>query len=226
MTHSPFVLPDPTIAASSTGGARTLYLVRHASPDWTRHDLPYHIPPGPPLTEQGQDEARLLRDFLRRAGVRRIASSPLERCLQTAHLVADPQANGHLEVAIPLDTWPGLMELQPGEPIDSIRSRFCSAFQAAWDIAGHHGPMALVTHGGPITFLLEEMGMDGARLKQAYEFDHHNPLPPAGTWQITRAAPNQPWKMALVFIPADLTWQSKVIETGSITPELMDGEKP
>jgi broad specificity phosphatase PhoE len=160
----------------------------------------------------------MLRVFLRHAGVRQIASSPLERCLQTAHLVADPQANGHLEAAIPLETWQALMELQPGEPIDSIRARFWPTFQTAWAMVDHLGPLALVTHGGPISFLLEEMGLDAGRLKQTYEFDHHNPVPPAGAWRITRSGPDQPWAMALVFLPSDPAWQPKSIEIGSVTP--------
>ncbi len=66
---------------------QTIYLARHASPDWNRKDIPYHIPPGPPLTPQGRLEAAALGAFLRPAGVSTIASSPLERCQHTAQIV-------------------------------------------------------------------------------------------------------------------------------------------
>ena len=35
----------------------TVYLVRHATPDWSLKDIPYHLPPGPPLTSVGDKEA-------------------------------------------------------------------------------------------------------------------------------------------------------------------------
>ena len=41
-----------------------IYLIRHATPDWTRKDIPYHLPPGPPLIEQGLAEAQALAAFL------------------------------------------------------------------------------------------------------------------------------------------------------------------
>jgi broad specificity phosphatase PhoE len=204
--------------AKAIPGQRTVYLVRHATPDWTRNDIPYHLPPGPALVDAGKNEAILLRRFLRNAGVRLIAASPLERCLQTARLVTDPRVNSHVEAAIPLETWPALMELQPGENAPSMRSRFWPAFLAAWAITEYVGDVAVVTHGGPISFLLEEFGVDPVRLKSVYEFDHHNPVPPAGAWRVTRAARNAPWQMELVFIPADLTWQSRGIEIGLVRP--------
>jgi broad specificity phosphatase PhoE len=64
--------------------AYTLYLARHATPDRSRYDLPYHIPPGPGLTEKGRQEAAELGQFLRQEGVRHILASPLERTWRTA----------------------------------------------------------------------------------------------------------------------------------------------
>jgi broad specificity phosphatase PhoE len=188
---------------------RAVYLVRHATPDWTRTDIPYHLPPGPPLTSQGIDEAGLLRSYLRRVGVRLLAASPLERCLHTAHTVADARQNGHYESAIPLETWPALTELQPGEDTASMRGRFWPAFQTAWALSETLGSLALVTHGGPVTFLLEEMGADPVRLMREFKFDHRNPAPPAGAWRITRPDPGGLWHMALVFIPSEPAWQPR-----------------
>jgi broad specificity phosphatase PhoE len=204
--------------SNSITGQRAVYLVRHATPDWTRSDIPYHLPPGPPLVEQGKNEAILLRTFLRKVGVHLIAASPLERCQQTAHLVADLRVNGHVEAAIPIETWPALMELQPGEETASMRSRFWPSFLAAWAITETMGSVAVVTHGGSVNYLLEELGVDPDRLKNGYEFDHHNPIPTAGAWRVTRTAHHLPWQMELVFIPADPAWQSRGIEIGWVKP--------
>lgn len=189
--------------SASLAPENSVYLVRHATPDWTRTDIPYHLPPGPPLNEQGKTEALLLRAYLRKAGVRLIVSSPLERCLQTAQIVAGPGLNGHSTGLIPVETWSALMELQPEESDSSIRSRFWPSFEAAWALSGRLGSVAVLTHGGPVTFLLEELGMDPVRLKRDYQFDHQNPVPPAGVWQITRPRSAGPWQMELVFLPAD-----------------------
>ena len=61
-----------------------IYLARHATPDWSRTDLPYHLLPGPPLVPQGEAEAAELGRFLREAGVSRLYTSPLERARRTA----------------------------------------------------------------------------------------------------------------------------------------------
>ena len=66
----------------------SVYLVRHASPDWNRKDIPYHLPPGPPLTEQGLVEAHALGQFLRLVDVQQLWTSPLERCQHTAEIIA------------------------------------------------------------------------------------------------------------------------------------------
>lgn len=66
----------------------TIYLTRHASPDHS-YEGPYHLVPGPPLTAAGREEARALGGFLARAGVRRVLTSPLARCLRTAEIVGE-----------------------------------------------------------------------------------------------------------------------------------------
>jgi len=173
----------------------TLYLARHANPDWARKDLPYHLPPGPPLTQQGQQEASALGVFLKQSGVTQIYTSPLERCLVTAQIAA-AVANCAVK------TLPELIEWQPGEEYGAIRVRLCAVFQMALTTSDGGGPVALVTHGGPIGCLLKELGMDDATLEQQRTFDHRNPLPPAGAWEVSRTSPDAPWVFRLAFIPA------------------------
>ena len=85
-----------------------IYLIRHATPDWNRKDIPYHLPPGPPLVEKGEAEAGELGRFLAEVGVGHLYYSPLERCQHTAQIA------GLIAGVVPIES-PGLIEIQPGE---------------------------------------------------------------------------------------------------------------
>ena len=98
----------------------TIYLIRHATPDWSRTDLVYHLPPGPPLTAQGEAEAAKLGDFLRDMDVRHIFTSPLVRCLRTAEI-----AGAAVDV----------QELEPpraGEPLLQLPNVLFTPHTASW----------------------------------------------------------------------------------------------
>ena len=174
--------------------SQIIYLARHATPDWTRKDIPYHLPPGPPLTERGQAEARLLGDFMRQAGVRQVYCSPLERCQHTAQ-IASEIANTALEVR------PELMEVQPDEKAQDIFQRVWPIFETAAQHSSQGQPTVLVTHGGTVNILLSKLGLDEDARKSQYQFDHGNPLPPAGVWAAERQTPDHPWELRLAFIP-------------------------
>ena len=60
----------------------TLVLVRHASTAETGRSLSGRLP-GIPLSERGREEARALADRLSGVAFTHIASSPMERCLET-----------------------------------------------------------------------------------------------------------------------------------------------
>jgi broad specificity phosphatase PhoE len=170
------------------------YLVRHATPDWTRSDLPYHLPPGPPLTAQGESEAVQLGAFLREAGVRRIYASPLERCWRTAQIVAGEDIPHQIEEC--------LIEWGPNEKEAEVRARCWPFWEQLGNGSAEPGPVVLVTHGGPITLLLKELGLDRLVLDHYRKlFDRNNPLPPAGAWRVTRSAPDATWELSLAFVP-------------------------
>src|SRR5512140_1745373 len=96
--------------------ATHIYLARHASPDWSRRDLVYYLPPGPPLTDLGRLEAEVLGQFLQQQQVGRLLVSPLERCQVTAEIVAQiTQAQ--------IETLPDLIEWSPEENKEMIRAR-------------------------------------------------------------------------------------------------------
>jgi broad specificity phosphatase PhoE len=174
----------------------TVYLVRHATPDWSRTDLPYAVPPGPPLTAQGVDEAMQLGYFLREAGVAHILASPFERAAHTARIAAGVVAGA------PVEPQPGLAELQPGEDAASIRARVWPVWENAHALSAQSGPVALITHGGPIGLLLAELGLAKNVLEQhKRRFDRNNPVPPAGVWKAAHPAPQAAWDLELAFVP-------------------------
>jgi broad specificity phosphatase PhoE len=173
----------------------TVFLVRHATPDWSRTDIRYDIPPGPPLTPQGEQEAALLGEFLAAQGVVRVYASPLERTLRTAALAS------HALRAIP-EQDDHLAEWRHGEGDDNVLARFRPRLDHALDESSRTGPVALVTHGGPIRLLLTEFGLDHAEVTHfRRQFDHDNPVPPAGVWRISRDHAGRFLKPELVHTP-------------------------
>lgn len=174
--------------------SRVVFLARHASPDWERRDLPYHLPPGPPLTDTGRLEAASLGGFLQASGVVRLYSSPLERCLHTAQIAA---LSGGQSVAV-LDD---LREWQPGETREEVQQRMLGVMDATRQAANDGQPCVLITHGGPIAALLLALGMDENRLDNYRVYDHRNPLPPAGAWRVQQGDGEPGWTCELIFPP-------------------------
>jgi broad specificity phosphatase PhoE len=171
-----------------------VYLIRHATPDWSRTDLPYHIPPGPPLTPQGVSEANELGEFLKTIGIISIQCSPLERCARTAMIAA-----GHIGLEAQING--GLSEWRPGEKHDEVHTRIWPTWEEACRASAAGGPVALVTHGGPIAVLLDRLGLIPEALNHYKRlFDRNNPLPPAGVWHATRR--QDTWQLKLAFTPA------------------------
>ncbi len=171
-----------------------MYLIRHATPDWGRKDLLYHVVPGPPLTDLGKAEAAALGNYLEKVGVDKLYSSPLERGLHTAQIAGGLAG---AEVII----HPGLLEWQPGEAMVDIINRFWPVFKLAVEDGIGGRKVGLVTHGGPIGALLEKLGMDDDALRSNRVYDHNNLLPPAGVWRATRPSAEQEWRLSLVFRP-------------------------
>ena len=173
--------------------APVIYLARHATPDWSRTDIPYHTPPGPPLIEQGRAEARELGAYLAREGVQRIYASPLERAQRTAEL-AGKVARASVEVVWAIREW----QLQEGE--EAVGQRMWGFWQQLVEESRQGGPVALVGHGGPIRVLLERLGVEPERLSSyRTRFDGSNPLPPAGVWKVSQQG--EGWSATLDFIP-------------------------
>jgi broad specificity phosphatase PhoE len=170
--------------------------VRHATPDLTRTDLVYYLPPGPPLTALGEQEATELGRFLCHGDVRRIWTSPLERAGRTATVAAQACA---AEVV----TDARLTEMQPGETHDDVGARARPVWDAAVEAAAAQGPQALVAHGGVITALLLALGVAPSRLEQlGRQFDSGNPVPPGGAWEVSGPDASGAVTARLAFVPS------------------------
>lgn len=175
---------------------QTLYLIRHATPDWSRTDLPYELPPGPPLTDLGQAEAEALGYFLaKRQPGPPWYSSPLERCLHTAEIASRRAGSPTIQVMSEL------AEIRPAEAETEVRARLSAMLAKALAATNGRNAALLFTHGGPVALLLEILGMDPEVVKSQRIFDRGNPLPPAGVWQARRESQTSPWQLELVFHP-------------------------
>lgn len=175
-----------------------VFLARHATPDWSRRDIRYDIPPGPPLTAQGEAEAQRLGDYLRAQGAVKIYASPLERTRRTAQVAA--QISGAaLTEALEIAEW------RHDEDEPTVLSRVLLLWERALEESRTVGPIALVTHGGCVLALLNHLGVSQGEINHyRNQFDHRNPLPPAGAWLTSRPAPGGAWDVRLSFTPTPI----------------------
>lgn len=177
----------------------TLYLIRHATPDWSRTDIRYDIPPGPPLTAVGEAEAAQLGEFLKTTNIAHLYASPLERTTRTAQIAANT-------LGLAVETKLDLAEWERGELEATVLTRVRALVDEALDESETRGPLALVTHGGPIRILLADLGLARAEIDHYRKiFDRDNPVPPAGVWRIVRAVNGRLEKPELVFTPQPYT---------------------
>jgi broad specificity phosphatase PhoE len=176
-----------------------VFLARHGTPDWNRRDIRYDVPPGPPLVAQGEAEAIQLGEFLAARGVAKIYTSPLVRTQRTAELAAGVHG-------LPVGTSEAIAEYRREETDDVVAGRLLPFFEQIWEEAVEIGPIALVSHGGPIRVALERLGLLPDELwHYRRQFDHQNPLPPAGAWEITRSLDLNLWQARLAFAPIPFT---------------------
>lgn len=176
-----------------------IYLARHATPDWSRTDIRYDIPPGPPLTEHGEAEAKKLGAFLRDANVSKLYASPLERTQRTATLAAEV-------VGLPVITEELIAEWRRGESDEDVTGRMNGFWERICAESQRQGPVVLVTHGGPVKMMLLNLGVPKSAVDEyCRKFDRGNPLPPAGVWLATNDTPDvaeDAWQLSLVFTPS------------------------
>ncbi len=173
-----------------------ILLLRHASPEWERTDIPYDIPPGPPLSLKGEKEAEVLAAFLKAQGVVKLYYSPFERSTRTARVISTLNGIDCIEDKR-LSEWRSIDERET-----QVRERMLSIFERAAQESVEIGPIGLVSHGGPVAALLQALGIDPDELASHRKlFDGPNPLPPAGAWKAEQIPGDDTWNFNLEFIP-------------------------
>lgn len=135
--------------------------------------------------------------YLKSQGVTRLYYSPFERSARTAMIIS-------AIIGIPCMVDKRLTELREAEETEeSTRKRMADIFDEAAKESASVGPIGLVSHGGPITFLLLDIGIDNERLDAfRRKFDRSNPLPPAGAWEAKRNNEGDFWDLDLSFTPS------------------------
>ena len=113
---------------------KTIFLVRHGEPVSGKHRCLGQT--DVPLNELGLYQAECLREWFADKSLAAVCSSPSERCVQTAQIIAD----GH----IPMDTWPALRELDCGLwenlSFDDIRKRYPKEYEKRGEHLGTTAP--------------------------------------------------------------------------------------
>jgi broad specificity phosphatase PhoE len=174
-----------------------IYLVRHASPDWSMTNIPYDIQPGPPLSPKGEKEAEALAEFLKAQGIVKLYYSPFARSARTAQIISARSGIPCVE-EIRLVEW-----CTADEKRDKVAERMSLVFDDIARESAVIGPVALVSHGGPIACLLLSLGIEEDTLSVfRKKFDGSNPLPPAGVWTAEWNEEDKAWDLELLFTPA------------------------
>lgn len=174
-----------------------IFLVRHATPDWNLKHIPYDIHPGPPLSLKGEQEAEALAAFLKAQGAVKLYYSPFERSARTAQIVSTRNKIPSME-EIRLAEWRAVDEKE-----SKLSERMSLVFDEISRESADIGPIALVSHGSPIAFLLLALGMKKDQLTEfRKKFDGSNPLPPAGVWAVEWNEEDKTWDLNLTFIPS------------------------
>jgi phosphohistidine phosphatase SixA len=157
----------------------TVYLTRHATPDRSRLDIPYHYPPGPELTERGRSEAAELGAYLSDAGAVHFLASPLVRAWNTAK-IASEAAGASVELNTDLAEW------RPEELEKEVQERMRRAFLFGAQLSLRHGPVALVSHGSPVLTTLKWLGLPKDIRERCRIYDSRNLIPMGGAWLVQR----------------------------------------
>src|SRR5579859_5614336 len=92
-----------------------LYLIRHATADRSAA-VPYHTPPGPPLTTWGIQEATQTAVWLVGRQIAQVLTSPFARTRATADIIAG-------RLGLPVTPIEALRESAPGERMEQIQPR-------------------------------------------------------------------------------------------------------
>ncbi len=159
-----------SVGALESASGRLL-LVRHARPDYAFQG-PYDVPPGPPISAKGLEQARSLGEFLERWHIDRCISSPFERAMQTARI-----ASGGRTAIEEAGEWG---ELGPSEPYRNVLARVRGWLEGNLPRQGE--TVLIVGHGASLNAALELLAPGISR--EAPRDRHGNLIPQGGLWLV------------------------------------------
>ncbi len=168
---------------------RELYIIRHGQPQ-SGTGLAYDRIPGPPLSSAGHTEAQESAAYLMNRGIGLIYTSPLERTLQTARIIA-------ATLNVPMLVDPGLAEHRGDEKYEDVKTRVRDLL-ARVDSQPVES-VAFVTHGSPIKAFLQILSFESIDLVH-YTYPDGNHSPTAGIWHGQRDLFGV-WHMDMAFQP-------------------------
>jgi broad specificity phosphatase PhoE len=173
----------------------TIYLIRHAQPVNTGDaNLRYDVPPGPPLSAEGRVQAAMAADFLASHPPTVVYTSPLDRALQTAQIIASK-----LDAPLAIDE--RLAEHRREETADQVAARVAHFWRERVTLMPPDC-IAVVSHGSPIRLMLSPLGDVWTADPDRYKFDSGNITPHAGIWRARCVSANGragKWELALIF---------------------------
>lgn len=149
-----------------------IYLIRHAAADRTS-PTSYHTLPGPSLTTEGAEQAQATARLLGRAGIERVVSSPMRRCVMTAEPICRV-------AGVPLETDADLGEIQPDEPEAEVAVRMLRSTLTQIGST----TIALVSHAAPIEHMM--LALTHNRVLLPMPDRHGARIVTAGVWQLVR----------------------------------------
>ena len=178
-------------------GSHIVYLIRHAQPaNLGDASLRYDVPPGPPLSPDGRTQAAMAASFLTSNPPTVIYTSPLDRALQTAQIIA-------AQLGVPLAIDERLAEHRREETAELVFARV-AAFWYERVTTAPPSPLriALVSHGSPLKLMMTPLGDVWTTDPDLYRFDYGNIVPHAGIWRARCDVTNShldKWELALIF---------------------------
>lgn len=165
-----------------------IYIIRHGHPK-PNTGIPYDRIPGPPLSEIGQEEARVAGLYLAHYAPQRIYSSPLDRAYETAEIIGKVIDHNPLIEAM-------LAEHRKEETFEMVKTRLKGFLAQLHDSPDER--VILVAHGSPIKAILQLLSNDQIDLTK-HIYSNGNHVPTAGIWH-AHATPTG-YTLELVFKP-------------------------
>ncbi len=146
-----------------------IYLVRHGTVQ-NPQGVEYRRQQGFPLSGRGVSESQQAARFLKGRAIDAVYHSPLERCVQTASIIAS-------SLGLPEVESPQINEWDQNESLRDVQARMNTFYMTLY--AGPYDRLAVVSHRDPLRVLM--LSLAGRKLSEVYKPDVF-PLEPGGVW--------------------------------------------